>query len=123
MSEIAPTTTPETATEIELIRNQSVVKEVKEEDTPMYKNPRQEMMGFILNPKGLAEFERKLSRTLTGSTETDIFVPIFEEVVKDNVFQPQQEDRLKLLVMYADMKTLQKGSMVRNTLMLQIFTK
>ena len=123
MSEIAPTTTPETATEIELIQNQSVVEEVKEEDTPMYENPRQEMMGFILNPKGLAEFERKLSRTLTGSTETDIFVPIFEEVVKDKVFQPQQEDRLQLLVMYADMKTLQKGSMVRNTLMLQIFTK
>ena len=119
MSEIAPTTTPETATEIEL------VDEVNEENTPMYENPRQEMMGFILNPKGFAEFERKLSRTLTGSTETDIFVPIFEEVVKDNVFQPQQEDRLKLLVMYADMKTLQKGSMVRNTLLLtlQIFTK
>jgi hypothetical protein len=54
MSERAPTTTPETATEIELIRNQSVVEEVNEEDTPMFENPRQEMMGFILNPNGLA---------------------------------------------------------------------
>ena len=81
MSEIALTTIPETPTEIEQIRNGSVVEEVTQETSPMYEDPRQEMMGFILNPKGLAEFERKLSRTLTGSTETDIFVPIFEEVV------------------------------------------
>ena len=49
------------------------------------------------------------------TTETDLFEPIFQDVVNDKIFQPRQQDRLELLVMYGDMKTLQQGSMVRKT--------